>query len=103
MRSLLIDFTALLRERNINTTQLAVLTTLHQCEKAKAVTLAMAAKTTPASITGVLDTLEARGLIVSATHPDRRTRYVSISTTGRDLVSDIDQLLTSNTPQYAAA
>jgi DNA-binding MarR family transcriptional regulator len=52
--------------------------------------LSQALRVTPRNITGLVDALEADGLVVRAPHPnDRRATLITLTTRGQDLAADM--------------
>ncbi|WP_188079063.1 MarR family winged helix-turn-helix transcriptional regulator [Actinotalea subterranea] len=84
-----VQFTALL-QTTLTMQQLKVLLLLHADGSLMSHELADALKITPASVTGLVDRLEDRGLVERVADPtDRRARHVHPTAQGTDLVEQL--------------
>jgi DNA-binding MarR family transcriptional regulator len=82
-----------LRLANLTPPQFFILTLLWQADGRPFKDLALALTCTRATITGIVDTLERKGLVARAPHPtDRRSQLVQLTQAGRELQSSIPDL-----------
>jgi len=82
-----------LKATQLTPPQFYILTLLWQADGRPFKDLALALNCTRATITGIVDTLERKGLVSRAPHPtDRRSQLVRLSQAGRDLQRSIPDL-----------